>query len=1080
MEIKSDYHVAWLNRSVALSDLGRYDEAIISYDKAMEIKPDDHQAWHARSHALDKLERDEDAIASIDKALEIKPDDHQAWNYRGAALYNLGRYDEAITSYDKALEIKSDYHVAWLNRSVALSDLGRYDEAIISYDKAMEIKPDDHQAWHARSHALDKLERDEDAIASIDKALEIKPDDHQAWNDRGNALFNLGRYEDAIADYNKALEIKPDYHVAWCSRGNALGKLGRDEDAIASFDKALEIKPDYDQAWYRRGNALFNLGRYEDAIADYDKALEIKPDDYLAWGNRGFTLGKLGRYEDAIADYDKALEIKPDDHQAWYSRGNALFNLGRYEDGIADYNKALEIKPDDYLAWNDRGNALSSLGRYEDAIADYDKALEIRPDFHAVWVNRGSTLSELGCYSEAIALIDKALEIKPDNHQAWNYRGLAFRRLNLYEEAMRDYIKAIELKPDYHKPWRNRSLLLCYFLNRYDEAITCLKEGLQHCPPDTHPEGCGELYQAMADMHCDWANNNLAMLNPRPYWQKAAEAYEKAIEAFTPESFFRERLETLQRLYFCYIYLGDPAKGRLCLREGSDLLQRLLAEANRSDRNKKELRREFARFTQFSVDRLIKQGDLVAALEVAEESKNACLTWLLSGWSDDFLTPSYGEIRELLDPTRAMVYWHLSPAALTTFIIKDGAEEPIVIEKTSGGIQDAQRLRQWEKWMVDWDEQYEDYRQDKGKEGEPSSQKEKQDDKRNHPWRLELENKIQRLGEILQIEAILAELQGIGELILIPHRDLHRFPLEFLFSKSSKSSKLVVVRLPSAEVGLNLLPKSATSVTHPLPKSATSVTHPLPKSVANLLVVEPPEHDGLPKLRYAELESAVIAQMFANPTCIAGKQATKNNLKNALAGQHRYFHFTGHGNYEFQNPKLSALALQGKERLTVEDICDLDLTGCEIASISACEIAITGNQTITTEYVGLASALMGVGVANVVSSLWLVEDASSALIMMEFYRLVRKKVPPTLALKKAQSWLQAATYGDLAQWYRLRAAEIRESDWPWTRERKKAVEDLEDEAYNAEEEAAKMEENYCPYSHPYYWAGFTIAALPPR
>ena len=33
--------VAWNNKGLALADLGRYEEAIICYDKALEIDPED-------------------------------------------------------------------------------------------------------------------------------------------------------------------------------------------------------------------------------------------------------------------------------------------------------------------------------------------------------------------------------------------------------------------------------------------------------------------------------------------------------------------------------------------------------------------------------------------------------------------------------------------------------------------------------------------------------------------------------------------------------------------------------------------------------------------------------------------------------------------------------------------------------------------------------------------------------------------------------------------------------------------------------------------------------------------------------
>lgn len=42
--------------------------------KAFSIKPDLHQTWYNQGIALGKLGRDEDAIASFYKALEIKPD----------------------------------------------------------------------------------------------------------------------------------------------------------------------------------------------------------------------------------------------------------------------------------------------------------------------------------------------------------------------------------------------------------------------------------------------------------------------------------------------------------------------------------------------------------------------------------------------------------------------------------------------------------------------------------------------------------------------------------------------------------------------------------------------------------------------------------------------------------------------------------------------------------------------------------------------------------------------------------------------------------------------------------------------
>jgi len=62
--------------------------------------PDDHVAWYNRSVELGDLGRFEEAVASYDFALKIKPDFHKAWYNRGIALRNLGRFEEAVANYD--------------------------------------------------------------------------------------------------------------------------------------------------------------------------------------------------------------------------------------------------------------------------------------------------------------------------------------------------------------------------------------------------------------------------------------------------------------------------------------------------------------------------------------------------------------------------------------------------------------------------------------------------------------------------------------------------------------------------------------------------------------------------------------------------------------------------------------------------------------------------------------------------------------------------------------------------------------------------------------------------------------------
>jgi len=63
---------AWNNKGVSLAQLGKYEEAIKYYDKAIEIKPDFANAWFNKGNSLVKLGKEEEARICYDKAKKLK------------------------------------------------------------------------------------------------------------------------------------------------------------------------------------------------------------------------------------------------------------------------------------------------------------------------------------------------------------------------------------------------------------------------------------------------------------------------------------------------------------------------------------------------------------------------------------------------------------------------------------------------------------------------------------------------------------------------------------------------------------------------------------------------------------------------------------------------------------------------------------------------------------------------------------------------------------------------------------------------------------------------------------------------
>ena len=248
--------------------------------KVPELK--ELEAWelYNKGFSLDWLGKSQDAIACFDRAIKINPRFADAWYNKGAVLGRFGKHREAIACYDKALEINPRDAVAWCNKGNSLNRLGKPQEAIACCDRVLEINSRDAVAWNNKGFALGELDKYQEAIACYNRVLEIDPRDAVAWCNKGNSLNRLGKPQEAIACYDRVLEIESRDADAWYNKGNTLGKLGKYQEAIACYDRSLEINSRYAAAWYIKALVEDKIGRRHDAAFSYKRFIELAPTQY--------------------------------------------------------------------------------------------------------------------------------------------------------------------------------------------------------------------------------------------------------------------------------------------------------------------------------------------------------------------------------------------------------------------------------------------------------------------------------------------------------------------------------------------------------------------------------------------------------------------------------------------------------------------------------------------------------------------------------------------------------------------------------------------------------------------------------
>jgi CHAT domain-containing protein len=223
----------------------------------------------------------------------------------------------------------------------------------------------------------------------------------------------------------------------------------------------------------------------------------------------------------------------------------------------------------------------------------------------------------------------------------------------------------------------------------------------------------------------------------------------------------------------------------------------------------------------------------------------------------------------------------------------------------------------------------------------------------------------------------------------------------------------------------------------------------------SLLAVVNPTGD----LTHAVAEGQAITGLFEADaqTLLVEAQATVDAVRGAIPTR-SYIHFAGHGAYDWRDPMRSGLRLSGGRSLTLADvIADLDLGVARLVTLSACETGLTDISQSVDEYLGLPAGFLQAGAPSVISSLWPVDDRSTALLMRRFYAChLELGMPPAQALREAQLWLR-----DLSQ------------------EEAHPVAPPDPHPHGGQERKVHAVETHGmhgprPFSHPYYWAGFTL------
>jgi tetratricopeptide (TPR) repeat protein len=257
-----------VNFAKALSDLNRWDEALVELEVARRQEPDSAVYNTAYASALTNLKKPVEAERELRRVLVSHPTYSPCLVALAQSLFQQGRHEESFDTYRRLVAASPNYADAYRQLKDRFLFLHRWEEGRQAWQQWLASNPSGVLVWEG----------------TIEFFMHPSPHDHAAWDGYAELCLYLGKeaeYRRARTELLKRFGNTTDPQVAERT-GRACLLLPASEDELRQagtlIDRALasQVKQDGLKPYFRFAKALaeYRAGDHKSALALLEGALD--------------------------------------------------------------------------------------------------------------------------------------------------------------------------------------------------------------------------------------------------------------------------------------------------------------------------------------------------------------------------------------------------------------------------------------------------------------------------------------------------------------------------------------------------------------------------------------------------------------------------------------------------------------------------------------------------------------------------------------------------------------------------------------------------------------------------------------